>query len=416
MEYGVAVLVERLLRLVGGVVKQLHHLAKLGKYRGGPADVVLDIAGTVLRRGWREMRGVDGVLSPGEVAAVCRDALVRVIYPHQRPGVNDPHPVAHQRTWRRVVVPVGAEIDAAVASHGELAARQYLEGRPGQRQQSRSLLGEEEFLAGVPVALHAPLVVVAHPGRDGRVEFLKGVEHGVAQRRVNPLVDQLDGVLHGALVLRVPHPGRLHHAPVVAGEVRQQPVDLGLVAVALDHGGLQVVRNQHRRDASQRLHQPGERVNEVLAALRRDRQGEAVVGVWHARHEDLRRDRLSAAGIHVVHPVAREVEIHRLSRHVQVLEHRADALARAEVLAVVVAELREPVSVGVFPPVLLPQQLHRHPAPVTPPHLFLYSWQQRRELVVAFVGVCGHAPVEASLKLRLVQSQQAVDSHGVGFR
>ena len=53
---------------------------------------------------------------------------------------------------------------------------------------------------------------------------------------------------------------------------------------------------------------------------------------------------------------------------------------------------------------------------MTPPHLVLYSRQRRRKLVVAFVGVCGHAPVEAPLKLRLVQYQQAVNSHGVVFR
>ena len=50
---------------------------------------------------------------------------------------------------------------------------------------------------------------------------------------------------------------------------------------------------------------------------------------------------------------------------------------------------------------------------MTPPHLVLYSRQRRRELVVAFVGVCGHAPVEAICRWLTPALSRSVNSAAI---
>ena len=103
-------------------------------------------------------------------------------------------------------------------------------------------------------------------------------------------------------------------------------------------------------------------VNEVLRTLRRHAYHKAVVARGEACHKGLHLYNLARITVHIAHGVSRKVEENRFAAYIQVFENgrRTVVLLGRDVLAVVVAELREAVAAGVVPAVLFPQQLLCH--------------------------------------------------------
>lgn len=103
-------------------------------------------------------------------------------------------------------------------------------------------------------------------------------------------------------------------------------------------------------------------VNKVLRTLRRHAYHKAVVARGEACHKGLHLYNLARITVHIAHGVSRKVEENLFAAYIQVFENGrlTVVLLGRDVLAVVVAELREAVAAGVVPAVLFPQQLQRH--------------------------------------------------------
>ena len=103
-------------------------------------------------------------------------------------------------------------------------------------------------------------------------------------------------------------------------------------------------------------------VNKVLRTLRRHAYHKAVVARGEACHKGLHLYNLARITVHIAHGVFRKVEENLFAAYIQVFENgrRPVVLLGRDVLAVVVAELREAVAAGVVPAVLFPQQLQCH--------------------------------------------------------
>ncbi len=148
-------------------------------------------------------------------------------------------------------------------------------------------------------------------------------------------------------------------------------------------------------------------VNKVLRTLRRHAYHKAVVARGEACHKGLHLYNLARITVHIAHGVSRKVEENLFAAYIQVFENgrRTVVLLGRDVLAVVVAELREAVAAGVVSAVLFPQQLQRH---MLAPHLALKIRQHLLELLETGVGVRCVASLHPVLKHRILQGKQLV--------
>ena len=143
-----------------------------------------------------------------------------------------------------VVVTVLAQLDMVVdrhTGHLDLFQREPLRGK---RSQGCPLGPLEELPAADTQPLQGAIVVFLHKIPDGPVHLIETTEAAASKGRVDPLVDQPYRVLGKSLVPCPPHPRREDHQAVVAGELLEHRVDLGLIAVGSTHSGLQVVGHQ----------------------------------------------------------------------------------------------------------------------------------------------------------------------------
>lgn len=347
----------------------------------------------------------DGVLAWPAVPFVDGHATAVAEHLDQRPRVDDLGLLADKLVRDAVIVLVPSEIDAAVVSDLQAGVALDLEVLGGQRRQHRPLQREEAFLPGEVELLHPPLVVSPDEFPDGLVELFDGVEHPVAQQRVDVPVHRRHVAFHGCLVLGMSRTGRDDSAAVVVGEVLQHLVDAGLVGVGLGHRRLEVVGDQYLRDSAHGLEALCDGEQEVLAVLGRHAGGEDIVRHGHAGHEDLHLDLLSCVDVHIRELVAGKVDHQPFPRGVQVPDDGAVASGALglRVLPVMEPELRQAVSVGVFRLVFLPKEPQGDPLA---PQLAFDVWQHLPELVEPRVAVGGVAAVEPALELGVLQPEK----------
>ena len=186
----------------------------------------------------------------------------------------------------------------------------------------------------------------------------------MAEHRDDPPLDDEDGGLHLGLVARLADAGRDDDGAVVPGEILVRPVDRRFVPVRLRHGGPEVVGDPDRAAAREVVEGP-----DVAADPGDDVLGEDGLDVGVARSaqhgdEQLGRADFAGDGVNHVDAVAAEVEEALLTGPVRLPHRRRQGLRPSQVP---LAELAVAVSVGVGFPVLLPEQLLRHAAPLELP-------------------------------------------------
>src|SRR6056297_2466646 len=84
------------------------------------------------------------------------------------------------------------------------------------------------------------------------IELFKGVEHLIPKRCEDPLVNQLHCILDMGFIFWLSLSCREDRCSVVLGKVGEQRIKVRLINTCLQHPGFQVVRDDGRRDPSEK--------------------------------------------------------------------------------------------------------------------------------------------------------------------
>ena len=114
--------------------------------------------------------------------------------------------------------------------------------------------------------------------------------------------------------------GRDGHAAIVLTEVLKDLVELWHSLLALDDGGLQIIRDQNLGNTAYMLEEVLRSKKEVLHFLREHSHCKAIVCGWQAGYEDLYVVDLARIYVHILHLATSEVKECLLASHVEVFE------------------------------------------------------------------------------------------------
>jgi len=141
---------------------------------------------------------------------------------------------------------------------------------------------------------------------------------------------------------------------VVIGEVFEGLGDLWVIAIGLDYGSLQVVRDQQPWHTADGFQTTGERIKEVFDGLSPDDLHKAVVRERQTGHEDLAIDHFTCIRVDIGDCITCKINIKHVGR-LMIEDHRG--LAGLFVLGEVVTKLGITITIRLLLTVFFPKNV-----------------------------------------------------------
>lgn len=206
------------------------------------------------------------------------------------------------------------------------------------------------------VGPHRPRVQLIEEDRDALIQRIQREEDFVTHSSEDPPLYDLDGDLDLGLVFRALRPRGQHRRPVVAGHLLVRSLDLGIVPARRRHAALELVGHRERGSPAEELEGADVALNEVDALLRPRRLRICVVRRAKHSDEELHLRHLAGLLVDDGRLLPRVVDEHLFASDVR-LTHRQPSTI--EPAAIVLAELRVAIPVGVLLQILNVKKLQR---------------------------------------------------------
>jgi hypothetical protein len=205
---------------------------------------------------------------------------------------------------------------------------------------------------------HRPAVKLVQQLADGPVQIRQTEEGLVAQPGQDPPLHYLDADFDLGLVSGLANPGGSDHGLVVLRQVEVGGIQVRLIAARAAHTGLEVVRDQKRRNPTEEregAHMGPDPVGQILVPVG---LGVGVAARPEHSHKHLRRADLTRLHIHHRHRLTGIVHEELLAPLVAQPHGRVE---RLRPLAIELTELTVALALRISLPVFQPQQPQGHP-------------------------------------------------------